>query len=216
MRAAADPNEVLLLLSGGLDSATLLADLSARGERVVALTFDYGQRNAAEILAADELAKLYAVTEHIHARLLLPGVGSSALLANGQRPPTYDGVLPVGPVETYVPMRNLLFVAHAASLAESRRIARVLIGFNRDDATNYWDCAADFVERANDVLALSTVGRVRLEAPLLALSKADVVARASALGVPITRTVSCYQPDHGGACGRCLACRLRRSATCNA
>lgn len=213
MRAAVDPDAAVLLLSGGVDSTTLLAELAGRGMRVVALTFEYGQRHGAEVLAAAELARAYNVAEHLCVRVQLPGASASALLFDGPRLPTYDGALPTGPVETYVPMRNLIFISHAASLAEARGIGRVLVGFNRDDATNYWDCSAAFVERANAVLALSSFGRVRVEAPLIALSKAEVVARARALGVPTERTISCYQPADGSACNRCLACRLRQSAT---
>lgn len=210
MRAVAESGGVLLLLSGGLDSATLLADLSARAERVVALTFDYGQRNAAEIRAAAELAQLYGVAEHILARVQIPGAGVSALLADGPPPRSYDGAMPQGPVETYVPMRNLLFLANACSLAEARGIERVVIGFNGDDATNYWDCTAVFVEALNRTIALSSGRPVRIEAPLLVLAKTDVIARAHALGVPVERTVSCYRPDEARACGSCLSCRLRQ------
>lgn len=198
----------VLLLSGGLDSATLLAELRARGVAVLAVTFDYGQRNPAELHAAEVIAAHYH-TERVVVDVSVAPRGSSALLTGGPQVPTYDA-LPRGPVPTYVPMRNLTLVTHACAIAEARGIPRVCVGFNRDDAENYWDCTRKFVELANALLGLG--GRVALEAPYVELTKVEVVARARSLGVPIERTFSCYAPDGGRPCGRCLACRVREAA----
>lgn len=205
---ARDP--VLLLLSGGVDSTTLLADLRRQGHPVVAVTFDYGQRHAVEVLAAKKLAQCHAVAEHLIVHLDLQLGGASTLLAGAGSPPvaTFDGPLPSGPIDTYVPARNLTFIGHAAGLAEARRIRRIIIGFNADDATNYWDCSAEFIERVNATLQLGGGNAAQVEAPYLQMTKAEVAARACHLGVDLAETVSCYAPVDGVACGRCLSCRL--------
>jgi 7-cyano-7-deazaguanine synthase len=215
MRNAADAGErerVLLLLSGGLDSATLLAEVTSHGAEIHAITFDYGQRHAPEISAAAEFAHRYGVADHMVIELDLRIDEASALLARGPAVTEYSGDLPTGQVDTYVPMRNLMFVAHAACVAEVRGIRRILIGFNKDDAVNYWDCAAGFVEHTNALLCLSTGGAVQVEAPYCALTKAEVVQRARDYGVPLERTVTCYAPVADSPCGRCLACRILSDA----
>lgn len=203
---ARDP--VLLLLSGGVDSTTLLADLRRQGHPVVAVTFDYGQRHAVEVLAAKKFAQRHAVDEHLIVHLDLQLGGTSTLLAGSLPVATFDGPLPSGPVDTYVPARNLTFIGHAAGLAEARRIRRIIVGFNADDATNYWDCSAEFVERVNSTLQLGGGNAAQVDAPYLQMTKAEVVARARHLGVELAETVSCYAPVDGVACGRCLSCRL--------
>lgn len=203
---ARDP--VLLLLSGGVDSTTVLADLSRQGHPVIAVTFDYGQRHAVEVLAAKKFAQRYAVAEHLIVYLDLQLGGASTLLAGALPVATFDGPLPSGPVDTYVPARNLTFIGHAAGIAEARRIRRIIVGFNADDAANYWDCSAEFVERVNATLQLGGGNAAQVEAPYLQMTKADVAARARHLGVELAETVSCYAPVDGVACGRCLSCRL--------
>lgn len=204
---------VVLLLSGGLDSTTLLADLRARGVRVHALTFEYGQRHGAEVDAARELAVEYGCARHDVVHLELWPGEASTLLAAGAPIGTCDDDLPIGQVGAYVPMRNLVFLAHGVAIAETGGVERVLAGFNREDAVSFWDCAPAFVERLNGVLGLSTASRIRVEAPFVQLTKADILRRAAALGVPIDRTVTCYSPGPAGAaCGRCLACRILERA----
>ncbi|MCB9636516.1 MAG: 7-cyano-7-deazaguanine synthase QueC [Sandaracinus sp.] len=204
---------MVLLLSGGLDSTTLLADLSARGVRVHALTFEYGQRHVQEVEAARWLASEYGCVRHDVVRLELWPREASTLLAGGEPTQTYDDNLPMGQVGAYVPMRNLVFLAQGVAIAEATGVERVLVGFNREDAANFWDCAPAFVDGLNTVLGLSTASRVRVEAPLAEFAKAEVVRRAEALGVPVERTVTCYSPGPAGAaCGRCLACRILERA----
>jgi 7-cyano-7-deazaguanine synthase len=207
-----DRERVLLLLSGGLDSATLLAEFASQGAEVHAITFDYGQRHANEIEAAAELAHQYRVADHLVVRLDLRIGEASALLRQGPAVSEYLSTPPTGHVDTYVPMRNLMFIAHAACIAEARGIRRLLIGFNKDDAVNYWDCAATFVDHVNAMLRLSTGGAVQVEAPNCTLTKAEVVQRARKLGVRLERTVTCYAPVNHSPCGRCLACRLLANA----
>ena len=198
-----------MLLSGGLDSTTLLAELATRGVHVDALTFDYAQRHVAEIAAAADLARTYGVADHRTVRLELPLGPGHPLRSGGTAVPEYAGAVAPGHVETYVAMRNLILLGYAAAVAEVRGIERVWVGFNRDDAANYWDCARGRVDGLNAVLARSTGGLVRVEAPFLAMSKGEVLQRARALGVPVERTVSCYSPGVGAVpCRRCLACTL--------
>lgn len=192
-----------MLLSGGLDSALALA-LTA-GDTVEALTVTYGQTHHREVEAAAAIAEHYDVAHTVVA--VDPRLFDSAL--TGRRP------IPEGPAAepdaTYVPGRNTVLLALAASRAESRAAGRVVIGVNRDDADGYPDCRPAYLEAIGRVLALGTVNAVTIAAPCLELTKRQVVARARALEVPIGLTWSCYR---GGPtpCGRCGACHLRIEA----
>ena len=210
MSAAADG--AVVLLSGGLDSATALAWARAEGYAPVALSFDYGQRHAAELRAAARLAAA-AGCEHVVFPLDLGRFGASAL--------TDDAIaVPEGPAEgipaTYVPARNTVFLSVALALAEARGIRDLCLGVNAIDYSGYPDCRGEFLEAFARLAALGTKagaeGRdFRIHAPLLELSKAEIIRLGARLGVDYAATVSCYRADADGrACGRCEACRLRR------
>ena len=210
MSAAADG--AVVLLSGGLDSATALAWARAEGYAPVALSFDYGQRHAAELRAAARLAAA-AGCEHVVFPLDLGRFGASAL--------TDDAIaVPEGPAAgipaTYVPARNTVFLAVALALAEARSIRDLCLGVNAVDYSGYPDCRGEFLEAFARLAALGTKagaeGRdFRIHAPLLELSKAEIIRLGARLGVDYAATVSCYRADADGrACGRCEACRLRR------
>ena len=210
MSRAADG--AVVLLSGGLDSATALAWARAEGYAPVALSFDYGQRHAAELRAAARLAAA-AGCEHVVFPLDLGRFGASAL--------TDDAIaVPEGPAKgipaTYVPARNTVFLAVALALAEARGIRDLCLGVNAVDYSGYPDCRGEFLEAFARLAALGTKagaeGRdFRIHAPLLELSKAEIIRLGARLGVDYAATVSCYRADADGrACGRCEACRLRR------
>lgn len=196
----------VVLLSGGLDSAVALAITKDQGESVIALTVDYGQRHRREIRSAEAIAKFYGVQ---HALVTVDPVlfGGSALTGSGELP---DG-LATAPDSTYVPARNSVLLALGAAYAESHSASQVVIGANADDATAYPDCRRDFIESMRHVLMHGTVSHVWVAAPLLALTKPEIVGLATRLRVPIELTWSCYA---GGVtpCGRCGACVSRETA----
>ncbi|MCB9177752.1 MAG: 7-cyano-7-deazaguanine synthase QueC [Caldilineae bacterium] len=205
----------IVLLSGGLDSATAAAQALADGYRVIGLSFDYGQRHARELEAARELATALGLAEQHRVAVDLARWGGSALTD-----PRAD--LPEGAPDpdripsTYVPGRNTVFIAIALSLAEARGAEAIYLGINAVDYSGYPDCRPDYLAAFQRLAELSSKagreGRApRLVAPLILDGKADIVRRALALGLPIERTWSCYR---GGAepCGRCESCRIRDAA----
>lgn len=208
----------IVLLSGGLDSATCLAIALDEGFAPVALSFRYGQRQAVELDAAASLAAAHGV-EHVVSTIDLGAFGGSALTADIDVP-KHDDVAEVGgdgvPV-TYVPARNTIFLAHALALAEVRHADVAFLGVNALDYSGYPDCRPAFVAAFEALANLATRAtveqgrRFEVRAPLLALTKAEIVARALTLGVDVAATRSCYDPDaRGRACGHCDACLLRR------
>ncbi len=202
-----------MLVSGGLDSATVLAIARERGHRCLALSFDYGQRHRAELDAACRLATALGAVEHRILAIPIGEFGGSALTDPAIAVPENGGAgIPV----TYVPARNTVFLACALGLAEVSGASDIYIGVNAVDYSGYPDCRPEFIaafERMANLATKATVeGRpIRIHAPLIDLSKADIIRRGIALGVDFAITVSCYQPDDSGdACGQCAACRLRR------
>ncbi len=205
---------VVLLLSGGLDSATCLAIASNTGAKVLALTIDYNQRHRRELDAADALAAQYGVARHIRLPLDLRGFGGSALTADIDVPK--GGVGPGIPV-TYVPARNTIFLSVALGWAEAMGAADLLIGVNALDYSGYPDCRPDFIASFEAMANLATkagvegTARYRVHTPLLALSKAGIVQAAAAQGLDMGLTWSCYDPTEDGRhCGQCDSCRLRQ------
>ena len=207
----------VLLLSGGLDSTTLLALAVRDGYAVHALSFRYGQRHERELEAARRVAARYGAVEHRVAEIDLRLFGGSALTADvpvpKDRPPEALGA---GVPATYVPARNTIFLAFALAYAEVVGAADILIGVNALDYSGYPDCRPEYVaafERmANLATAAATEGgrRLRIRAPLVDMTKAQIVRLGLDLGVDYALTTSCYDPDADGrACGRCDACRLR-------
>lgn len=207
----------IVLLSGGLDSATTLAMAAAEGFRCIALSFRYGQRHAAELDAARRVAEAARVAEHLVVDLDLRVYGGSALTADIPVPKDRDLCTAEIPI-TYVPARNTIFLAHALALAEVRAAQDIYIGVNAVDYSGYPDCRPAYIAAFEQMAALATragvAGRpVRLHAPLLHLSKSQIIARGHELGVDYGLTRSCYDPDDTGrACGHCDSCRLRLEA----
>lgn len=204
----------IALLSGGLDSATAAALAIERGDRVIGLSFDYGQRHRRE-LAAAELATALGLAEHHQVAVNLAAWGGSSLTDPSQTIPSggvQAGLIP----STYVPGRNTVFIAIGLSLAEARGAERLVLGVNAVDYSGYPDCRPDYLAAFQTLADLATrAGRegrgARLWAPLIQLSKVDILREALRLGVPIATTWSCYA---GGTepCGLCDSCRLRDAA----
>jgi 7-cyano-7-deazaguanine synthase len=208
------PRQAVVLLSGGLDSATVLAIAQKEGYELNALSVAYGQRHAAELKAAGRMAKAFGVARHQTIEVNLDAVGGSALtdrrVAVPEAPTTG---IPV----TYVPARNTLFLALALGWAEVMGARDIFIGVNAVDYSGYPDCRPEFIAAFEKLAALATKAGVeggqgfRIHAPLIRLSKAEIIRQGRALGVDFALTVSCYQADpQGRACGRCDSCRLRR------
>lgn len=197
----------IVLLSGGLDSATTLAIALRRGFEVCALTFRYGQRHAVEVDAAQALCQHFAIVEHVIVDID-PCVFGGAVLTGGDRCFGNEET-----PRTYVPARNTLFLAYAFACAESRGSADVFLGPNADDALGYPDCREPYLRAMERASELGTaMGGVTIHAPLVGYSKSEVVDLARALGVPSDVTWSCYFPEEGRPCGTCDACLLRSGA----
>jgi 7-cyano-7-deazaguanine synthase len=204
----------VVLLSGGLDSATALAMAREQGFICHALSVDYGQRHAAELEAARRVARAGGAREHRIMRVDLAGIGGSALtdpkIAVPEEP---RAGIPV----TYVPARNTLMLSLALAWAEVLGARDLFIGVNVLDASGYPDCRPEFIEAFAALAQLATKAAVegspcRVHAPLITLTKAEIIREGTRLGVDYAQTVSCYQADaQGRACGRCDACRLRRA-----
>lgn len=207
-----DSPAAVVLLSGGLDSATVLAMAQAQGFRCYTMSFDYGQRHRAELQAAERIAGAAGVVEHKVIGMNLNGIGGSALTDESIAVPeaAQEGI----PV-TYVPARNTLFLSLALGWAEVLGARQIFIGVNAVDYSGYPDCRPEFVEAFERLANLATRAGVegdgfRIRAPLQHMSKAEIVQAGITLGVDYSQTVSCYQADEDGrACGRCDSCRLR-------
>jgi 7-cyano-7-deazaguanine synthase len=205
----------VVLVSGGLDSATCLAIARSEGFECYALSFAYGQRHSAELQSAARVAKALGAIEHRVMTIDLAAFGGSALtdthIAVPEGPGT--GGIPV----TYVPARNTVFLSFALAWSEVLGARDIFIGVNAVDYSGYPDCRPEFIEAFVRVANLATRAGVeggsplRIRTPLISLTKAEIVRRGTALGVDFSQTVSCYQADdEGRACGRCDSCRLRR------
>lgn len=211
--------KAVILLSGGLDSATCLALAREQGFEPVALSFDYGQRHNAELAAARRVAAAFGVTDHRVLRLDLGTIGGSALTDTAIAVPTEasDGI----PV-TYVPARNTVFLSFALGLAEVTGADDIFIGVNAVDYSGYPDCRPEFIDAFTRLANLATKAGVeghamKIHTPLIALTKADIIRSGLRLGVDYALTVSCYQADtEGRACGVCDSCRLRRKGFADA
>ncbi len=208
--------EAIVLLSGGLDSSTVLAMAKERGYDVVALTFDYGQKHRRELLSAKKVAESSGVREHIVIPLDLGRHLRSSLTQKAMKIPKSRGADDISSCipDTYVPSRNLVFLSIASAIAESRGADAIFIAANAVDFSGYPDCTPEFLKSFQKVLEVGTKagkeGRAaKVEAPLLEMTKGDIVKEALRLKVPIDLTWSCYE---GGAkaCGLCDSCQLRR------
>ncbi len=204
--------KAVVLLSGGLDSATVLAIAKAQGYECHALSFDYGQRHGAELLAARRVAEALGAKTHKTIRIGLDAIGGSALTDPGIAVPDrpQEGI----PV-TYVPARNTVFLALALGWAEVLNAADIFIGVNAVDYSGYPDCRPEYIAAFQTLARLATKAAVegaelRIHTPLIHLSKAEIIRKGAELGVDYALTVSCYAADgEGRGCGVCDACRLR-------
>ncbi len=211
MNTPASPKAVVLL-SGGLDSATALAMASDRGYDCYVLSFDYGQRSLTELNAAKEIAKQLKAVEHRVIRLHLEDFGGSALTDHSIDVPEEEtDEIPV----TYVPARNTVFLSLALGWAEVLEADTIFIGVNAVDYSGYPDCRPEYIAAFETMANLATKrgvsgAPIRIETPLIDLSKEQIIQAGTTLGVDYGLTVSCYQADDDGrACGVCDSCRLR-------
>jgi 7-cyano-7-deazaguanine synthase len=209
-----DADAAVVLLSGGLDSATCLAMARAEGYACHALSVDYGQRHRSELEAARRVAAALGAASHRVVRIDLGAIGGSALTDSAI-------AVPESPTEgipvTYVPARNTTLLSLALGLAEALDLRNLVIGANAVDYSGYPDCRPEFIEAFQDLANLATKAGIegrpfRVHAPLIAMTKADIIRAGSALGLDYALTVSCYQADaEGRACGVCDSCRIRRA-----
>jgi 7-cyano-7-deazaguanine synthase len=206
--------KAVILLSGGLDSATVLAIARAEGYACYCLSVDYGQRHRAELQAAQRVATALGASEHRIVELDLTGFGGSALTDRSITVPTSAGIgIPV----TYVPARNTILLSLALAWAEVLEARAIFFGANAVDYSGYPDCRPEYVKAFESLANLATKAAVEgsrlvVHAPIIHLSKAQIIRRGIELGVDYALTVSCYQAtDDGLACGQCDSCRLRRA-----
>ncbi len=210
--SAAQPQRAVVLLSGGLDSSTVLAMVHAGGFDCYALSVHYGQRHSAELAAARQIASALGAREHRVMGVDFAGIGGSALTDAGISIPEIPGVgIPV----TYVPARNTVLLSLALGWAEVIGANDIFLGVNSVDYSGYPDCRPEFIEAFERLARLATKAGAegtsfKIQAPLIGMSKADIIRAGTDLGVDFGMTVSCYQatPD-GAACGKCDSCRLR-------
>lgn len=203
----------IVLVSGGLDSATCLAIAKAQGYRCLALSFDYGQRSSSELQAAARVVRAAGVADHKIIPLQMSAIGGSALTDSTIAVPEQESEgIPV----TYVPARNTVFLSYALAWAEVVDAAAIYIGVNARDYSGYPDCRPQYIAAFQRLIDLATKkgvegGKILLETPLIDLSKAEIIKTGRRLGVDYGLTVSCYQANaEGQACGRCDSCRFRR------
>src|SRR5438445_1036870 len=206
--------KAVILLSGGLDSATVLAMACSEKRDCIALSFAYGQRHEIELTAARRIAQSMKVREHVVFPLDLRVFGASALTADIAVPK--DAVGAPGIPATYVPARNTVFLALAVALAEAREAQEIWIGVNAIDYSGYPDCRPEFIDAFQQVILRGTTsgnerGESRIVAPLIRMTKAEIIRCGASHGVDYSLTHSCYDPDaEGRACGRCDSCLIRK------
>ncbi len=208
--------KAVVLLSGGLDSTTVLALARKQGFTTYGLSFDYGQNHKLELESASRIAKLYGAERHLIARVDLKSFGGSALTSD-EPIPKHRSPQAIGegiPV-TYVPARNTVFLSLALAWAESLGALDIFIGVNALDYSGYPDCRPEFIEAFETMANLGTkIGsegkRIRIRTPLISMTKREIIETGLALGIDYGMTVSCYDPSANGlACGACDACQLR-------
>lgn len=216
------PNKrAVVLLSGGLDSTTVLAIAQSQGYECHALSFDYGQRHQVELQAAVRIAEVCQVASHRVMQMNMNAIGGSALTDNNIDVPiggVEENTIPV----TYVPARNTVFLSYALGLAEVIDADTIFIGVNAVDYSGYPDCRPEYIEAFEKMANLATKkgveGRkIHIETPLISMTKAEIIQAGASLGVDYGLTVSCYQAnDKGEACGVCDSCRLRKQGFADA
>lgn len=213
--------KAVVLVSGGLDSATCLAIAKSEGYQCYALSFDYGQRSSSELIAAAQLTLYFSAAGHQIIPLGIGQLGGSALTDHSVDVPV-DGVMLNQIPVTYVPARNTVFLSYALAWAEVLHADAIFIGVNALDYSGYPDCRPEYIEAFEKMANLATkVGieghPIRIRTPLINMTKAEIISMGAGLGVDYSLTVSCYQADTDGrACGRCDSCRLRRKGFADA
>jgi 7-cyano-7-deazaguanine synthase len=208
-----DAGKAVILVSGGLDSTTVLAIAQSQGYECYTLSFDYGQRHRSELVAAERVSRAMQASEHKLVHLNLDSIGGSALTDTDIDVPEEETEgIPI----TYVPARNTVFLSIALGWAEVLEARHIFIGVNAVDYSGYPDCRPEFIGAFENMANLATRAGVEgqpltIHTPLMELGKGDIIRQGRALGVDYSLTVSCYQADDDGrACGLCDSCRLRR------
>ena len=208
--------KIILLLSGGLDSATTAAIAKYEGCNITALSFDYGQRHRIELEAAKRVADHLNLDKHTILNIDLSQIGSSALTDSIYVPKQRSAEqIKEGIPITYVPARNTIFLSYALAVAEVEKVSSIYIGANSLDYSGYPDCRPEFIEAFEKMANLATKAavegsKIRIRAPLIKLSKAEIIKRGTALGLDYSLTFSCYDPvEESLACGQCDSCILR-------
>ena len=207
----------VVLLSGGLDSATVVAIAAKDGYRVHAISFDYGQNHKIELEAASRVAKQLQVAEHIVVKVDLRSFGGSALTSNLPIPVNRsEAAIGHGIPSTYVPARNTIFLSLALAWAETLNVTEIFLGVNALDYSGYPDCRPEFIQAFEIMANLGTKAgtedgkHIRIRTPLIAMTKKEIIQTGLALGVNYAETITCYDPSPAGeACGQCDACFLR-------
>lgn len=213
-------SKAVILLSGGLDSTTVLAIAKSRGYECYALSFDYGQKQKSELNSAIEIAKSYQVKEHRIMKVSLSDIGGSALTDKSINVPDYkkSSDIPV----TYVPARNTIFLSLALAWSEVIGSNDIFIGVNSVDYSGYPDCRPEYIEAFEKMANLATKNavmgkKITIHTPLIYLNKVEIIGEGQKLGVDYSKTITCYRAnDLGEACGRCDACELRKIGFKNA
>ena len=207
----------VLLLSGGIDSATILTSITKKNKKVFALTFDYGQKHHAEIEKAKNLAKEFYVHEHKIIKLNLSEFTDSSLTDKNIQVPKSE-IMPDKIPSTYVPGRNTIFLSIALSYAESKGCSSIYIGANAIDYSGYPDCRPEYIEAFQNLVNLATKktvtgGNIQIYAPLINLTKIEIIELGIKNGLDIEKTLSCYDPImESEPCNKCPSCRIRNEA----
>ncbi len=207
-------SRAVVLLSGGLDSTTVLAMAAAESLEITALSFSYGQKHTIELQRAAKIAEYFKVKEHLVINLDPEPFRKSALTGSGTVPEN-RAEISTGIPATYVPARNTVFLSIALGVAETRDANRILIGVNSLDYSGYPDCRPEFIDAFQNLANFATKTAVEgsppvIQAPLLHMTKAEIIKKGTQLGVNYGMTLSCYQPNkYGESCGMCDACILR-------
>jgi len=210
--------KAVVLLSGGLDSTTAIAIAQAEGYDVYSLSFSYGQRHTQELIAAQKVAEVFNVKQHLVVDSDFTRIGGSALTDNIEVPKGRDtGEMEADIPITYVPARNTIFLAYALGWAEVLKTDTIFIGVNAIDYSGYPDCRPEFIEAFEKMANLATKAgvegktKIKIETPLIHLTKAEIIKKGMELGIDYSLTHSCYDPAPDGlACGECDSCLLRK------
>lgn len=207
-------NKAVILLSGGLDSTTVLAIAKSKGLDCYALSFDYGQKQAVELSAAKKIAKFIGVKEHRIMKICLDDIGGSALTDESIKVPKYKETKDI-PI-TYVPARNTIFLSLALAWSEVLNAKEIFIGVNALDYSGYPDCRPEYIKAYEKMANLATKNaingeKISIKTPLINLTKAEIIKKGLSLNIDYANTITCYQADENGyACGICDACELRK------